>query len=74
MITLTLKQQPTVPLEAENISPDVLAALTLDAVRAVPVYHGKRQCRLDDFFTVEGEASDAEQVSRPPVVTLKGVL
>jgi formylmethanofuran dehydrogenase subunit C len=58
MITLTLKEQPNVPLEAETISPDVTSALTHDAIRALPVQLGKRQRRLDDFFTVEGEASD----------------
>jgi formylmethanofuran dehydrogenase subunit C len=26
-------------------------------LRALPVFHGKRQCRLDEFFAVEGEAS-----------------
>src|SRR5215510_16614601 len=62
MITLTLKEQPTVPLEAEAISPDVMATLTNDAIRALPVFHGKRQCRLDDFFAVEGVASDEIEV------------
>ncbi|MCI0381136.1 MAG: formylmethanofuran dehydrogenase subunit C, partial [Gemmataceae bacterium] len=59
MITLTLKEQPSVPLETEVISPDVTASLTHDALRALPVYLGKRHCRLDDFFAVEGAASDA---------------
>jgi formylmethanofuran dehydrogenase subunit C len=58
MITLTLKEQPNVPLEAESLSPDVTAELRCDAVAALPVYLGKRQCRLDDFFEIEGEASD----------------
>jgi formylmethanofuran dehydrogenase subunit C len=58
MIILTLKQQPNVPLEAENLSPDVLAPLKPDVVRAVPVHLGKRQCRLDDFFHVEGDPAD----------------
>lgn len=58
MITLTLKEQPVVPLEAEVLSPDVLAPLAHDAIRALPVFHGKHQCRLDDFFDVDGEASD----------------
>ena len=60
MITLTLKEAPSVPLEAEAISPDVTAELASlhDAVRALPVFLGKRQCRLDDFFEVEGAASD----------------
>jgi formylmethanofuran dehydrogenase subunit C len=58
MITLTLKEQPSVPLEAERISPDVMAGLRHDAIRALPVLLGKRQRRLDDFFEVEGEASE----------------
>jgi len=58
MITLTLRQPPTVPLEAENLTPDITADLTHDAVRALPVFLGKRQRRLDDFFEVEGEKSD----------------
>lgn len=61
-VILRLKQQPTVPLEAEKISPDVTAELTHDAIRALHVYHGKRQCRLDEFFEVEGETSDQLEV------------
>jgi formylmethanofuran dehydrogenase subunit C len=58
MITLTLREQPPVPLEAEVLSPDVMLDLTNDQVRALPVLLGKRQRRVDDFFTVEGAASD----------------
>jgi formylmethanofuran dehydrogenase subunit C len=56
--TLTLKQRPHVPLEAENLTPDVLAPLGHDEVRALPVVLGKRQYRVDDFFEVEGPGSD----------------
>ena len=62
MIVLTLKEQPTVPLEAEALCPDVMAGLAHDAVRGLPVFLGKRQCRLDDFFEVEGEASDELEI------------
>ncbi len=55
MLTLTLTEAPSVPLEAEALTPDVIAALTLDEVRALPVYLGKRQRRVDDFFAVAGE-------------------
>jgi formylmethanofuran dehydrogenase subunit C len=57
-ITLTLKEQLPVPLEAEVISPDVIAGLRHDAIRALPVYLGKRLRRLDDFFDVEGGIGD----------------
>jgi formylmethanofuran dehydrogenase subunit C len=63
MITLTLKEQPNVPLEAESISPDITATLSRDAIAALPVQLGKRQRRLDDFFTVDGEASDEIQIN-----------
>jgi formylmethanofuran dehydrogenase subunit C len=62
MITLTLKDQPNVPLEAENISPDVMAELSHEAIRGLHLFLGKRQCRLDDFFEVEGAASDEIEI------------
>jgi formylmethanofuran dehydrogenase subunit C len=59
MITLTLKEPVEgVPLEAEAISPDAMAGLEHDAVCALPVFLGKRQLRVDDFFTVAGEGGD----------------
>jgi formylmethanofuran dehydrogenase subunit C len=62
MITLWLKEQPNVPLEAEVISPDRTVGLANDAVRALPVFLGKRQRRLDDFFDVDGADSDHLEV------------
>ena len=62
MITLTLKEQPNVPLEAESISPDRMLGLANDAIRALPLFLGKRQCRLDDFFEVEGADSDELEI------------
>jgi formylmethanofuran dehydrogenase subunit C len=56
-ITFHLKRQPTVPLEAEVLTPDVLAELSNDEIRALTIYHGKRQLPLGEFFDVEGERS-----------------
>lgn len=53
-----LKRQPTVPLEAEALSPDIVGSLTNSQIRALTVYHGKRQLPLGEFFEVEGEQSD----------------
>jgi formylmethanofuran dehydrogenase subunit C len=58
MLTLTLKTSLTVPLEAEVLTPDVLAPLAHDAIRALPVMMGKRQHRLDDHFEVEGDGGE----------------
>jgi formylmethanofuran dehydrogenase subunit C len=57
-IALHLKRQPTVPLEAEVLAPDALAELSNSEIRALTVYHGKRQLALGEFFDVEGERSD----------------
>jgi formylmethanofuran dehydrogenase subunit C len=62
MLTLTLKEQPTVPLEAEVLSPDVMSGLDQARVRALPLYHGKKQVRLDDFFEVEGDGADEIEI------------
>jgi len=62
MITLTLVEQPAVPLEAEVVRPDVVAGLSAEAIRALPVFLGRRQRRLDDFFRVEGDGGDEIEV------------
>jgi formylmethanofuran dehydrogenase subunit C len=62
MITLTLKERTAVPLEAEALSPDNTANLTHDEVRALPVLLGKHPYRVDDFFGVDGEASDELEI------------
>jgi formylmethanofuran dehydrogenase subunit C len=60
MITLTLKEQPTVPLECECISPDVLSSLTTSKIAAQEIYLGKRRFKLEDFFTIEGAGEAIE--------------
>src|SRR5271165_2411280 len=64
MIVFSLKEQPSVPLEAESLCPDAIAGLALDQVRGLPVFLGKRQRRIDDFFEVEegGDGSDALEI------------
>ncbi|HEY2251114.1 MAG TPA: formylmethanofuran dehydrogenase subunit C [Planctomycetaceae bacterium] len=54
-IILTLNEQPAVPLEAECLSPDQIAGLDDAAIGALPVFLGKRQRRVDDFFAVVRE-------------------
>jgi formylmethanofuran dehydrogenase subunit C len=59
---LTLKERPHVPLEAEVLSPDVIAPLSHGEVCALPVVLGKRQRRLDDFFEVAGPGSEELEI------------
>jgi formylmethanofuran dehydrogenase subunit C len=60
--TLTLKEPPPVPLETEYLLPDVIAPLGHDEVCALPVFLGKRQFRVDDFFTVEGGGGEELEI------------
>jgi formylmethanofuran dehydrogenase subunit C len=62
MTILTLKEQPTVPLEAEVLSPDVFDGLAHEEVRALEVLLGKHAYRLDEFFDVEGAGSDELEI------------
>src|SRR5688572_33305439 len=62
MLTLTLKSALTVPLEAEVLTPDVLAPLPHDAIRALPVMLGKRRQRLDEHFDIVGDGSEEIQL------------
>lgn len=55
---LRVKTRPHVPLEAEALSPDVIAPLSHADVCSLPVVLGKRQRRLDEFFEVEGDGSE----------------
>src|SRR5262245_23619873 len=56
-VTFHLKRQPTVPLEAEVLTPDIVGEQSNAEIRALTVYHGKRQLPLGEFFDVEGERS-----------------
>jgi formylmethanofuran dehydrogenase subunit C len=55
-LTLTLREQPDVPLEAEVLVPDRLAGS--EDVAALPLWHGKERTRVGDFFAVSGSGDD----------------
>ena len=57
MTTLTLKQQPQAPLEAEAITPDNFLGKTAAAIAALPVMHGNEPALLGDFFKVDGDGT-----------------
>lgn len=59
MATLfALKDPPTVPLEAEVISPDIVGALSRQEILHLPVFHGNRRRALGEFFDVIGEGGE----------------
>ncbi len=53
-LDLTLRAAPTVPLEAEVLSPARLAGLSPADAAKLPVVHGNERADLGDFFRVGG--------------------
>lgn len=53
-LTLTLREQPDVPLEAEVLTPDRLVG----DIAALPLWHGKERTRVGEFFEVAGSGDD----------------
>lgn len=62
MLKLTLAIPLTVPLEADSLSPDGLAGLTLSQIRMLPLLLGNRPVRLADCFSIEGEFGDTPEL------------
>src|SRR3954452_9575218 len=57
-LTLTLREQPVVPLEAEVLSPDRLSGASREEIAALPVWHGNERTRVGEFFDVSGAGED----------------
>lgn len=57
-IQLTLKQEPDIPIEADCITPTNLAGKTAAQIGKLEVVQGNRSLPLDDFFKIEGSASE----------------
>jgi formylmethanofuran dehydrogenase subunit C len=53
-LTLTLREQPDVALEAEVLTPDRLVG----DIAALPLWHGKERTQVGDFFEVSGSGED----------------
>jgi formylmethanofuran dehydrogenase subunit C len=62
VLTLTLRELPTVPLETEGLSPDRLATCRRGEVEALTVWHGNRRAQVGDFFAVSGVAGEELRV------------
>jgi formylmethanofuran dehydrogenase subunit C len=57
-LTLTLREQPAVPLETEALRPDRLAGANQGEIEALPVWHGNERTRLGEFFAISGSGDD----------------
>jgi len=61
IITLSLKAQNKIPIEADTVNPDNFAGKTENEVKAVQVWYGNRQCPLCDLFNVKVEGEDSAE-------------
>src|ERR671922_2466505 len=57
-LTLTLREEPVVPLEAEVLCPDRLAGSSREEIEALPVWHGNERTRVGELFAVSGAGDD----------------
>ena len=57
-IILNPKVQPQVPLEAQNVTPDMFAGKSIDEIKNIEIWFGNEQVSLSEFFDVEGESAD----------------
>ncbi len=70
-VTLTLKNSPSLFLEAENVSPDAFAGKSLAEIRNLRVFIGNQQATIGDYFEVSGEAGETAADTR---IVVKGDL
>ncbi|MCX6672457.1 MAG: formylmethanofuran dehydrogenase subunit C [Methanothrix sp.] len=59
-ITITPQKAFCISVEAENISPDKFAPLTLSQIKSLVVWQGNRQKTLSELFVVEGDDAPAK--------------
>ncbi|MEM2124377.1 MAG: formylmethanofuran dehydrogenase subunit C [Methanolinea sp.] len=68
-VTLTMKNQPALYLEADNISPDKFAGKKASEIAALHAYEGREQTTLGKYFEVSGEAGATAADTR---IVIKG--
>lgn len=72
-ITLRLKEQPSLPVEADSITPENLSGKSLDEINHLPIWSGNQLKRLEDYFTVEMTQLDENQ-SQNEIIIAKTVI
>ena len=55
-VTITIKNQPALFLEADNVSPDAFAGKKAAEIANLHVYEGREQFTLGKYFDVSGDA------------------
>ena len=63
MIILTQKHRFSVPVNAENITPDSFETKTLDEIKALPIFEGNRRRVIADLFKVQYDDASNDDVT-----------
>lgn len=63
MTKLSLITQPSVPLEADVITPDRFIGKSKTEIAALPVQYGNQKVALGEFFAVEGDGAEEIEVT-----------
>jgi len=71
MITLKLKVQPTIPVEAESINPENLKGKTVNEIYGLPLWCGNREEKVGDYFDIDMDEAGSEDLQK---VVLQGDL
>ncbi len=53
-IILKIKTSTTIPIEADSISPDNFINRSMEEISGLPVFYGRRKCKLCDIFDIIG--------------------
>ena len=53
-IILRLKSPTTIPIEADSVSPDNFINKSMKEISELPVFYGRRRCKLCDIFDITG--------------------
>ena len=61
-LTLTLRETPSVPLEAEELRPERLLGRPAAEIERLAVWQGNAEMQVGDFFTVAGSGDDEVRV------------
>jgi formylmethanofuran dehydrogenase subunit C len=61
-LTLTLREAPAAPLNAEAVCPDRLAGLSRPEIERLELWHGNRRATLGELFAVSGAGAQDVRV------------
>ena len=62
-VTLTIKRELSLPVVADEISPDKLAEKSVVEIQLVKAWEGNRQCALEDIFQVTEMVNGGEETT-----------